>query len=84
MSTLHPTKTRMTLLHDVNQVLVYWHPDGTSWTAANGGQVTARIAELEAAGWVHLPGDLGVYDVRYWQMTDAGKAVHDAYPGGAL
>jgi hypothetical protein len=35
--------------------------------------VTARIAELAAAGWVRI--DPIDYTIRYWELTDTGRAV---------
>lgn len=81
---LHPTPTRIALLRDVARRYVYQHPCGSSHIAG-GRQVTARIAEMAAAGWVRIDPDTYIsdYEVRYWHLTDAGRAVLAAAEGGA-
>lgn len=80
---LHPTKTRIQLLRDIanGQVLtditaepedgdVIWlFPDApTTWQ--NRTRVTARVQELERAGWVEQqPNGMD------WDLTDAGRKV---------
>lgn len=80
MPDLHPTKTRLTLLAQVanDQVTtdltldegdrVVLHPDApTSWSEQV--TVTARIRQLEAAGWIEED------PAAFWRLTDAGRDV---------
>lgn len=78
---LNLTLARRRLLADVQHHRVYQHPDGASLNAGfSGRQVTHRIAHLEGAGWVRL-GEGSDYDVRYWELTDAGRrALAEAQP----
>lgn len=82
---LYPTKTRLALLERVAQgdVLegITDNTEGETWLTDMDGsvpqKVTARIAELERAGWVRLPDDPPVV----WRLTDAGRAVLAAADG---
>lgn len=76
---LFPTKTRLTLLRDVAVGEVWQRRDGVSTTTGTIGLdtqdlvvVTARIAELESAGWVHLYAHALAWQ---WQLTDVGREV---------
>lgn len=78
---LYPTKTRLALLRAIqnsqvqvdttaeNFVVVLFPDAPTSWQDRQ--VVTARVIEVERAGWVELrPWD-------GWQLTAAGRAVLD-------
>jgi hypothetical protein len=61
-SDLYPTKTRLALLEDVRDGLVYEEslPGGRYVRSAPTGYVTARVIEMLRAGWVEqrsAPGD---------------------------
>ena len=78
MADLYPTKTRLALLTAVDDGAVVEgiteDTDGDTWLTEDGHQplkVTARIHELERAGWVELPDDPPVF----WRLTEAGWAV---------
>jgi hypothetical protein len=88
MSDLYPTKTRLALLRDVagEHITRNYFADGERDTDGDGDKVTARIAEAEKAGWVHLDDkvwttinvfDGGWWTLRYWRLTDAGRALLD-------
>jgi hypothetical protein len=66
---LHPTKTRLALLRQVADGEVYQDVLGITYHSG-GVQVTARIREMEQAGWVELDG-------RYWGPTSLGQRVLD-------
>ncbi len=78
---LYPTPTRLRLLAEVEAGEVWQKPDGHSELTDRhyfGVSdpvciVTARIAELERAGWVELV-ELA-HGSRQWLLTDAGRAV---------
>jgi len=81
---LFPTKTRLGLLWAVDDgevSLGRWSTSVPTWYPGGYGRrktVTARIAELCAAGWVVLgdePHD--EYGWRYYVLTEAGRAVLD-------
>jgi hypothetical protein len=83
---LYPTKTRLGLLRAAGRGEVSWYPPvnparrGESfWSYPDGSQwrVDARMAELEAAGWVELgaKGGHGELAPRYWRLTEAGRKV---------
>lgn len=66
---LHPTPTRLALLREVAKPMEVWKDDLTGESyIADGPKVTARLAEMEAAGWVEV-------DNSFWQLTDTGRAV---------
>jgi hypothetical protein len=84
VSDLYPTKTRLALLHQVansqvltdispeadDQDVILLFPDApTSWQ--DRAKVTARIREMEHAGWVTTVDNIGMS----WYPTDAGLAV---------
>lgn len=84
MSDLFPTKTRLALLRQVansqvvtdivldvdDQDVIWLFPDApTSWQ--DHIRVTARIREMEHAGWVTTVDGVGMS----WYPTDAGYAV---------
>lgn len=85
MSDLFPTPTRLALLRDIDaghvlvdttveKFTVVLFPDApTSWQDRQ--TVTARVIELEVAGWAELAPWHG------WQLTDAGRAVLDTHGG---
>lgn len=79
MSELHPTPTRLALLRDV----AHWHVyrrRGVDYDSATDRTVTARMAELERAGWVELGGEREL-DRLLWRLTPAGRAVLDTHGG---
>lgn len=85
---LYPTKTRLALLRGVaaSQVqtardgptsCVLWFMDAPeSWTYSRN--VTARMAELQRAGWVveSEPAGPGAW----WLLTDAGRKLLEEHP----
>ena len=80
MPDLYPTKTRLALLADVEQHQVHRHQDGTSTTNAGFSTVTARITELERAGWVRLPAEDEAGEVlRLWELTTTGRDTLNSY-----
>jgi hypothetical protein len=68
---LHPTKTRLALLGEVDAGRVFRDRIGNSYISGDR-KVTAAIAEMAAAGWVTIPEDV---DLPYWSLTDAGRAI---------
>lgn len=88
MPDLYPTKTRLALLRDIRDGHVIEGPvepwAGDVWNTARaetGDQarkVTARVHELEDAGWVECGGDLTT-----WSLTAAGRAVLEAHGGAS-
>jgi hypothetical protein len=83
---LYPTKARLVLLRAVDRTQMSWYPPvnparrGESfWHFPDGSQwrVDARMAELEAAGWVELgaKGGHGELAPRYWRLAEAGRKV---------
>lgn len=80
---LYPTKTRLRLLLDIanSQVgtdiradhdrIILWPDAPTSWQ--DQVVVTARVRELEHAGWVTLD-----QAEVWWLVTDAGREVLEA------
>lgn len=73
---LHPTRTRLRLLAEVAAGTVYRYGDGHDYDSGQY-KVTARMAEMQRAGWVVLPSsDYPPYK-RRWLITPAGKAVLD-------
>lgn len=87
MSDLHPTKTRLALLADVDQPgepLVYGEAGHAWWRM--GTKVTARMDELERAGWVEvhigrLNRENGVGGRWYFRLTATGQKVLDVAEG---
>lgn len=86
MTDLYPTKFRLVLLDLVQrgEVVQYqWDPAHPSFWQGNGDgrgrgrEVTARVAELAAAGWVELP-ELSGDHVEKWRLTEAGRQVLEA------
>lgn len=83
---LHPTKTRLQLLRDVRDGLVVEglteETEGHVWCTADAQygvparKVTARVHELEGAGWVECAENL--VD---WRLTDTGQTVLDGADG---
>lgn len=81
MSDLYPTPTRRALLRSVAIGEVWQNSNGESVETVSDvlgvsdpvRRVTAAIAELEGAGWVHLV-ELK-YGARQWQLTDVGRDV---------
>lgn len=83
MADLHPTKTRLALLAEVvaDNVLdgLTDETDGDIWLIDAAPpfdpprKVTARMLELEKAGWVEQGPGIGS-----WRLTDAGRAVLEA------
>ncbi len=73
---LHPTKTRLALLADVDALKVADDEDGVP-TLDLGADGTARVADairqMERAGWIWQPAD-----TRGYRLTDLGRAVHEA------
>lgn len=67
MPDLHPTKTRLALLREVAGGDVWQDSDGESFIGA-GPRVTARMRELESAGWVRLL-------ITNWVVTTEGYTV---------
>lgn len=94
MGELYPTPTRLALLRDVDDGRVsrsIWSSGQSDASSRTGCRVTAAIEEMSAAGWVVLnpqrwqTADVVTghgYELQYWQLTDAGRAVLDAHPGG--
>jgi len=74
---LYPTPTRVALLRNVDAGHVVDgitdETRGDTWLTTSVTKVTARVAELAAAGWVELPDRDHV-----WRLTPAGRAVLDA------
>lgn len=73
MSTIHPTKTRLTMLRAVDAGQVWWcYEDGQSYwdTADWQRKVTSRMDELDRAGWV-MEEQAG----SRWLLTAAGRDV---------
>lgn len=78
MGDLFPTKTRLALLDDVangqvltditedDDVILLFPNAPTEWQSRV--RVTARIRELERAGWIHE-------DTHSWRLTAAGHTV---------
>lgn len=88
MSDLYPTKTRLALLRDVADGVVWGRRSAgrdANWNAWRGvtGRVTASIREMERVGWVKLgrPESPSFYASRPYELTDAGRAVLDAHGG---
>jgi len=78
MSDLYPTPTRLALLRRVAEGQIVWLAGGISRDERDGSRVTARVAEMERAGWITR--DFGPW--RRWKLTDTGRAVL-ARHGGA-
>lgn len=70
---LYPTKTRLRLLAAVADRQVFRDVMGDDYISGDR-KVSARIAEVEQAGWVQL-GERDRWGIRYWRLTDAGRAV---------
>lgn len=81
MSDPYPTPTRLALLRDVAAGEVCCYRNGESYLGTGDRRVTARMAELRAAGWVELAvlTHTRADDVTYqqWRLTDAGRAMLD-------
>jgi len=89
MTDLYPTKTRLELLREVASSKVKWWPNDVGdddewacWYSDNGGdrKVTARMNELEAAGWVHKGPVRNWTAGRVYEVTDTGAAILRAHP----
>ena len=84
---LYPTKTRLALLRDVADGIVYQsllsENRGHCYADAGGPsgrrKVTAAVAEMQRVGWVRfaIPGRWSCH----LELTDAGRAVLDAHGG---
>lgn len=73
--TLYPTRTRRRLAGQIAAGLVRWHyfMQPEAWTQDTAEQVTARVAELEAAGLATVPdADPGEWSLV--ELTDDGRA----------
>lgn len=70
---LYPTKARLALLADVDDLKVADDEDGTPMLDLGDGE-TARVADsiwqMERAGWVYQPPN-----IPGWRLTDHGRAV---------
>jgi hypothetical protein len=88
MAGLYLTPTRRRLLQHVEKQAVrreyYGDYMSADVDARENLTVTARIADAEAAGWVHLETRAWTTvdvvtgasaEVRYWALTDEGRAV---------
>ncbi len=75
----HPTKTRVQLLRDVAAGEVWRYRDEQDYLSEPHRRVTARMAELQAAGWIELVELRSriAQELRYrqWRLTDAGRKV---------
>lgn len=67
-----PTKTRRALLTEIGNGDVFRDAIGDSYISG-GPKVTARVAELEKAGWVLLSDAQPGRQTTKWQLTDAGR-----------
>ncbi|GAA4439103.1 hypothetical protein [Phytohabitans houttuyneae] len=76
MSDLHPTPTRLALLADVRAGRVFRDTVGYSYIDG-GTRVTARVAEMAAAGWaeLHDTGQHRSFQLPRWRLTDVGREV---------
>lgn len=81
---LYPTKARLALLQavadgEVKQHRFVGYPSEVRWRQPAGRSrvVTARIDEMQRAGWVEMGPPVGksMYSARPVVLTDAGKAV---------
>lgn len=71
MIDLYLTRTRRELLRAVGQGRVYRTAGGQILRRSDGGinrRADATVREVEAAGWVHISGGAGTYE-----LTDAGR-----------
>lgn len=68
---LYPTPTRLRLLREVDAEEIIRRSDDGASVDLDGYRVTAKVAELAAAGWVELDGSV-------WRLTAAGREVLDA------
>ena len=92
MSDLTPTPTRLALLREVSRKNVYReYVNGQAthdleYTSRN--KRCARIGEAKRARWVELgPTSYSIGErgrlIRYWELTDAGRAVLDTHGGAS-
>lgn len=78
---LYPTPTRRDLLREVADERIIRGHGGGSFHRRTHNTVTARIAEMDQAGWVELGPPEPGSGARPWRLTDTGRAVlHRATP----
>ena len=84
LSRLYPTKTRLALLEDVRDGLVYEEVFGPGRYVRSEptGYVTARITEMRRAGWVEQRSEPNDKWRKQMRLTPAGERVLAEHLGG--
>jgi hypothetical protein len=80
MPDLYPTPSRLALLREVFGQRVFQDRLGDNYVSGER-KCNAAITEMRAADWVRLV-DLSGDGILMWEITDAGRDVLDAHPGG--